>query len=526
MAGETEFPEGARADGLPAALSDPARLAAVRATGLLDTGPEPVFEDLATLAARITGAGRAFVTLVDEERSYWKSCVGVDVTGGRETPVRESFCYFLVGFAGDPFMVEDAAHDPRTRDHPGIGPMKIGAWAGYPLLGPDGEVLGSFCVVDEAPRAWTTADRATLATLSRSASAEIHLRQSLAASQHAHRLSADLAHTLQRGLLPPALRPVPGLDAAAAYVPASASAHHDVTVGGDFYDLFHAAGPYLRRLPRRRLRQGRRSGPNHLHGPLHAARRRRRGPLPGAAADPPQHRHARPGGPALPDRRPRHVPPHPLRRRRTRLPRGPPAAPGPPRRRPGPRGGPTRHPAGRRGGRGPRRHPLPPGPGGPAAPLLRRRLRGPPRPRRTPRGRPRALRRGRPARHPRRHPRPGRRRHRRPDHRRPRRPPRRLGQRRHRPARAARTRARLTARAPTAFHTTRTGTRPASFTGHDDHTRAAGRPARAAPPRRPQTLRPAHRAERGRPGRRARPADRRGRGERRGQEHPAPHPRR
>ncbi|MHC8564445.1 GAF domain-containing protein [Streptomyces albidoflavus] len=209
MAGETEFPEGARADGLPAALSDPARLAAVRATGLLDTGPEPVFEDLATLAARITGAGRAFVTLVDEERSYWKSCVGVDVTGGRETPVRESFCYFLVGFAGDPFMVEDAEHDPRTRDHPGIGPMKIGAWAGYPLLGPDGEVLGSFCVVDEAPRAWTAADRATLATLSRSASAEIHLRQSLAASQHAHRLSADLAHTLQRGLLPPALRPSP-----------------------------------------------------------------------------------------------------------------------------------------------------------------------------------------------------------------------------------------------------------------------------------------------------------------------------
>ncbi|MBT2882458.1 GAF domain-containing protein, partial [Streptomyces sp. McG6] len=161
MAGETEFPQGARADGLPAALSDPARLAAVRGTGLLDTGPEPVFEDLATLAARITGAGRAFVTLVDEERSYWKSCVGVDVTGGRENPVRESFCYFLVGFGGDPFTVEDAAHDPRTRDHPGIGPMRIGAWAGYPLLGPEGEVLGSFCVVDESPRAWTEADRAT-----------------------------------------------------------------------------------------------------------------------------------------------------------------------------------------------------------------------------------------------------------------------------------------------------------------------------------------------------------------------------
>ncbi|MFD4985566.1 PP2C family protein-serine/threonine phosphatase [Streptomyces sp. NPDC058374] len=245
MAGGAEFPGGVRADGLPAALSDPVRLTAVRATGLLDTGPEPVFEDLAALAARLTGAGRAFVTLVDEERSYWKSCVGVDVTDGRENPVRESFCYFLVGFAGGPFTVEDAPHDPRTRDHPAVGPMKIGAWAGYPLLGPEGEVLGSFCVIDESPRVWTEADRATLATLARSASAEIHLRQSLAASQQAHRLSADLARTLQQGLLPPALRPVPGVDAAAAYVPASISSRHAVAVGGDFYDLFHASGPYF-----------------------------------------------------------------------------------------------------------------------------------------------------------------------------------------------------------------------------------------------------------------------------------------
>ncbi|MEV7673016.1 hypothetical protein [Streptomyces sp. NPDC088752] len=77
MAG-MDFTGGLRADGLPAALSDPARLAAVKATGLLDTGPEEVFEDLAALAARITGSGRPFVTLVDAERSFWKACVGVD----------------------------------------------------------------------------------------------------------------------------------------------------------------------------------------------------------------------------------------------------------------------------------------------------------------------------------------------------------------------------------------------------------------------------------------------------------------
>ncbi|MFJ9110616.1 PP2C family protein-serine/threonine phosphatase [Streptomyces sp. NPDC102283] len=244
MGGGVDFVGGLRDDGLPAALSDPTRLAAVAATELLDTGPEEAFEDLATLAARVTGAGRAFVTLVDEERSFWKSCVGVRATdlAQRQNPVRESFCYFLVGLAGDPFVVDDAAADPRTREHPSVGPMNIGAWAGYPLMSPDGQVLGSFCVIDDAPRTWSRGDLSTLATLARSVSAEIHLRQSLAAARKAQQVSLDLARSLQQGLLPPALAPVPGLDAAASYLPASASGYSGVEVGGDFYDLFHTTG--------------------------------------------------------------------------------------------------------------------------------------------------------------------------------------------------------------------------------------------------------------------------------------------
>ena len=92
------LPGGVRPDGLPAALSDRRRIAAVLTTGLLDTEPEQEFDDLADLAAAITGCERAFITLVDEDRSFWKSCVGVDLqqTGRRRNPVRESFCYFLV----------------------------------------------------------------------------------------------------------------------------------------------------------------------------------------------------------------------------------------------------------------------------------------------------------------------------------------------------------------------------------------------------------------------------------------------
>ncbi|MET8291618.1 GAF domain-containing SpoIIE family protein phosphatase [Streptomyces sp. NPDC048448] len=236
------FPGGVRADGLPTALSDPARLAAVAATGLLDTGPEPEFESLARLAASVTGCGRAFITLVDDRRSFWKSCVGVDATrtDERQNRVRESFCYFLVGLEGDSFAVEDAALDPRTRDHPSVAPMKIGAWAGHPILGPGGEVLGSMCVMDENPRVWQPQELAVLETMARSVSNEMNLRLSLATAQQALAASSELARSLQDSLLPPVLRPVPGLDTAASYLPAAGGTE----VVGDFYDLFRAKGSW------------------------------------------------------------------------------------------------------------------------------------------------------------------------------------------------------------------------------------------------------------------------------------------
>lgn len=243
------FAGGLRADGLPAALSDPARLAVVAATGLLDTGPEDAFEDLVGLAASVTGCGRALITLVDEHRSFWKSCLGVDVRQAeqRQRPVQESFCYFLVGLGGDPFVIEDAAADPRTRHHPSVAPMKIGAWAGYPILAPGGEVLGSMCVIDENPHPWRPEELAALATMARAVSNEINLRTSLttardalATAREALETSRDLARSLQDSLLPPALRSVPGLEAAASYLPAAGG----TTVVGDFYDLFHAKGPW------------------------------------------------------------------------------------------------------------------------------------------------------------------------------------------------------------------------------------------------------------------------------------------
>lgn len=235
------FPGVLRSDGLPSALSDPLRLAAVAATGLMNTPAENVFDDLAGLAAVLTGCSRSFVTLVDEDRVYWKACLGVDRAAVRRrgTPVSEGFCPYVIGSGGEPFVVADAATDPRTRGHPSVGPMKIGAWAGCPILAPGGEVLGSVCVIDENPHRWEPQELSTLATLARAVANEVNLRTTLAASEAALRLSTELARSLQDSLLPPVLRKVPGLDTAASYLPATGG-----TVVGDFYDLFHAQGPW------------------------------------------------------------------------------------------------------------------------------------------------------------------------------------------------------------------------------------------------------------------------------------------
>lgn len=242
------YPEGVRADGLPAVLSDPARLAALAASGQIGSGPERVFDDLARLAASVTGCGIAAITFVGESRTYWKSVPHLPFEGFEQwqNAVGDSFCYFPVGMNG-PFVVEDAANDPRTAGHPAIGPWGVGAWVGFPIQSSEGYPIGSMCVIDAGPRSWKAEDLDTLALLTRAVSNEVNHRVSLEAARVALNVaedalaqSAELARSLQESLLPPVLRPVPGMDSAARYLPASG----EVSVVGDFYDLFQARGPW------------------------------------------------------------------------------------------------------------------------------------------------------------------------------------------------------------------------------------------------------------------------------------------
>ncbi|CAM5267248.1 GAF domain-containing SpoIIE family protein phosphatase [Streptomyces xanthochromogenes] len=253
--GGVDYPGGVREDGLPAALSDPARLAALEASGMIGSAPEQMFDDLTRLAVSVTGSAISAITFVGETRTYWKSVphLPYGTVDEWQNAVGDSFCYFAVGAEG-PFIVEDAEKDPRTAGHQAIGPWGVGAWAGFPIVTSDGQAIGTMCVIDASPRQWKTQDLETLAVLARAASNEINLRISLGATQTAlstaqvalHQAqgalanSRELARSLQDSLLPPALRPVPGIDASALYLPASG----DADVVGDFYDLFHSRGPW------------------------------------------------------------------------------------------------------------------------------------------------------------------------------------------------------------------------------------------------------------------------------------------
>ncbi|MEO9175473.1 MAG: GAF domain-containing SpoIIE family protein phosphatase [Gaiellales bacterium] len=223
-------------------LLDPARLAAVARTRLLDSDPEEPFDRLARLAAALLDAPFAFVTIVDERRTFWKSRIGLAEAGDhdRDQPNERSFCQYVIA-SGEQLIVGDAVRDPRTRGNPSVIAQAIGAWAGFPIRAPTGEILGSFCVVDVRAREWSEQDVHVLETLAAAATREIALRIALL-DERAARMRADLesarssalARSLQASLLPPDLPDVPGLEIAARYLPAAGGNE----VVGDFYDVF------------------------------------------------------------------------------------------------------------------------------------------------------------------------------------------------------------------------------------------------------------------------------------------------
>lgn len=159
-----------------------ARLAALREYRILDTEPERSFDDLTLLASHICRTPVALISLVDADRQWFKSRVGV--TFG-ETSRAVSFCTHAIQ-QREIMVVPDARQDVRLRDNPQVtGDPHIRFYAGAPLVTPEGHALGTLCVVDRVVRTLTPDQLEALDALRRQAEAQLELRRNLIELQQA-----------------------------------------------------------------------------------------------------------------------------------------------------------------------------------------------------------------------------------------------------------------------------------------------------------------------------------------------------
>ena len=150
------------------------RLKTLESYDILDTPPEIVFDELARMAASICGTPIALVTLLDGTRQWFKATIGLEV---KETPRDMAFCAHAIQ-GKHLFIVPDALSDPRFVDNPLVtsGP-DIRFYAAAPLVAPDGNALGTLCVIDRVARELTPQQQEGLRLLGRHVMAQLELRK-------------------------------------------------------------------------------------------------------------------------------------------------------------------------------------------------------------------------------------------------------------------------------------------------------------------------------------------------------------
>jgi PAS domain S-box-containing protein len=185
---------------MSARLSEDERLAVLREFAVLDTPSEREFDDLTALVAAICDVPVALVSLVDADRQWFKSRVGLEAT---ETPRAVSFCAHAIMGGPDVMVVPDAPADPRFADNALVtGAPHIRFYAGVPLVSAEGAGLGTLCVIDTRPRELSPRQLEALRVLGRQVQAQLELRRRMAAVARLELNAAEAqrAHGTQRRL--------------------------------------------------------------------------------------------------------------------------------------------------------------------------------------------------------------------------------------------------------------------------------------------------------------------------------------
>lgn len=226
------------------ARTEAERLEAARRYDILDTPPDGAFDRVCALAARFFGLPAASVSIVDEDRIWFKARRGIDAT---EVPREPGLCASAILQDG-PYAVTDGLSDPRTAANSLVhGEPAVRFYAAAPITTADGYRLGTVNVLGAEPRELTDEEARTLQELAAIVMDEMELR--LAAMREIRQererreramtekqRAEGLARTLQQTLSPSKLPEVPGLEIAAHYQPFAPE-----EVGGDFYDVFPLA---------------------------------------------------------------------------------------------------------------------------------------------------------------------------------------------------------------------------------------------------------------------------------------------
>lgn len=172
--------------GAPLPTDEKARLEALHQLDILDTPLEEAFDNLTRLTAGVMGVPISLVSLVDQNRQWFKSNFGLEA---RETPRHMSFCAYAV-YQQDILIIENAKADERFADNPLVtGEPYIQFYAGVPLYSQDGFVLGTLCIIDREPRSLSTDQADQLRSLAQ------QVEQLLKLHLQTRKLKEQIVHT-------------------------------------------------------------------------------------------------------------------------------------------------------------------------------------------------------------------------------------------------------------------------------------------------------------------------------------------